>query len=84
MKAVQGDTGHAQLKMVTDVYSHIIDEDRRNNATLFEKAFYKQEEKQPESMPENDSAKLMELLESSPELATKLLQLLSVPSPVRA
>lgn len=38
MKAVQGDTGHAQLKMVTDVYSHIIDEDRRNNATLFEKA----------------------------------------------
>ena len=26
--------------MVTDVYSHIIDEDRRKNAELFEEAFY--------------------------------------------
>ena len=40
MKAVQGDTGHAQLKMVSDVYSHILDEDRRNNAAKFEEAFY--------------------------------------------
>ena len=28
MKSVQGDSGHAQVKMVADVYSHIIDEDR--------------------------------------------------------
>lgn len=28
MKSVQGDFGHAQLKMVADVYSHIIDDDR--------------------------------------------------------
>lgn len=40
MKAVQGDTGHAQLKMVSDVYSHILDEDRRLNADKFEKVFY--------------------------------------------
>ena len=32
MKSVQGDSGHAQVKMVADVYSHIIDEDRRLNA----------------------------------------------------
>ena len=42
MKAVQGDTGHAQLKMVSDVYSHILDEDRRLNADKFEKVFYQQ------------------------------------------
>lgn len=41
MKSVQGDTGHAQLKMVSDVYSHILDEDRRHNAEMFEEAFYK-------------------------------------------
>ena len=41
MKSVQGDTGHAQLKMVSDVYSHILDEDRRHNAEMFEDAFYK-------------------------------------------
>lgn len=28
MKSVQGDSGHAQVKMVADVYSHIIDDDR--------------------------------------------------------
>lgn len=26
--------------MVTDQYSHILDDDRKNNAALFEKAFY--------------------------------------------
>lgn len=39
MKAVQGDSGHAQMKMVADVYSHIIDEDRCINAQRFEDAF---------------------------------------------
>lgn len=29
IKAVQGDSGHSQINMVTDVYSHIIDDDRR-------------------------------------------------------
>lgn len=40
MKSVQGDSGHAQLDMITDVYSHIIDEDRRYNAQKFEEQFY--------------------------------------------
>ena len=40
MKAVQGDSGHAQASMVTEVYSHILDDDRKNNARLFEEAFY--------------------------------------------
>lgn len=34
IKAVQGDSGHSQVKMVTDVYSHILDEDRKANAML--------------------------------------------------
>ena len=33
--------------MVTDVYSHIIDEDRRKNAELFEEAFYKRKNLNP-------------------------------------
>ncbi|NJE40365.1 site-specific integrase [Faecalicoccus pleomorphus] len=40
MKAVQGDSGHAQMDMIADVYSHIIDEDRRFNAQKFEEQFY--------------------------------------------
>ena len=42
IKSVQGDSGHAQVKMVTDVYSHILDEDRRLNAQRFEETFYQQ------------------------------------------
>ena len=40
MKSVQGDSGHAQAKMVTDQYSHILDEYRRLNAQRFEEEFY--------------------------------------------
>lgn len=40
MKSVQGDSGHARMDMVVDVYSHIIDEDRRYNAQKFEEEFY--------------------------------------------
>ena len=32
IKSVQGDSGHAQAKMVTDQYSHILDENRKENA----------------------------------------------------
>ena len=40
IKATQGDTGHAQPDMVTEVYSHILDEDRKINAQRFEAGFY--------------------------------------------
>ena len=43
IKATQGDTGHAQADMVMDVYSHILDEDRKVNAQKFNSEFYKQE-----------------------------------------
>ena len=48
IKAVQGDSGHAQVNMVTDVYSHIIDEDRKKNAALFEDAFYGRQNLDPQ------------------------------------
>ena len=40
MKSVQGDAGHARMDMITNVYSHIIDDDRRFNAQKFEEQFY--------------------------------------------
>lgn len=41
IKAVQGDSGHAQAKMVTDLYAHIVDEDRRKTAELLEENLFK-------------------------------------------
>lgn len=31
LQAVHGDSGHAQADMVTEVYGHIIDKNRRKN-----------------------------------------------------
>lgn len=41
IKATQGDTGHSQADMVTEVYSHILDEDRKINAQKLNDTFYK-------------------------------------------
>lgn len=62
MKSVQGDSGHARMDMVADVYSHIIDEDRRFNAQKFDEQFYKAkglrgvEEGKTAPMPKFESA----------------------------
>ena len=72
IKAVQGDSGHAQAKMVTDQYSHILDDDRKNNARLFEKAFY---QKQP-VVQKNDSNGAPEF---SPEQSSVMAKLLADP-----
>ena len=48
IKAVQGDSGHAQADMVTEVYRHIIDEDRRKNAERMENVFYNKENLNPD------------------------------------
>ena len=59
IKAVQGDSGHAQVNMVTDVYSHILDDDRRKNTELFEEAFYEKKNLDPQmhvQQEKNDSA----------------------------
>lgn len=74
MKSVQGDSGHAQVKMVADVYSHIIDDDRRVNAARMEEAFYSgrmapQQEVVPAPAEQPTTAE-----QSDQELLLKLLQ----------
>lgn len=40
LKTVQGDIGHAEADMVMEIYTRVIDEDRRNNAIKLENCFY--------------------------------------------
>ena len=40
IKSIQGDTGHSQVKMITDVYSHILDSERKKAAAQFDDSFY--------------------------------------------
>ena len=68
IKAVQGDSGHAQVKMVTDVYSHIIDEDRMKNAQKFEEVFYKKKTDEEGADTEGEIAELITKLAADPKL----------------
>ncbi len=85
IKAVQGDSGHAQVSMVTDVYSHILDDDRKKNAELFEEAFYEKKDLDPQmhpntaqntvAVPEGVDAELLAKVLSNPEMAALLSSL---------
>lgn len=85
IKAVQGDSGHAQVSMVTDVYSHILDDDRKKNAELFEEAFYEKKNLDPQmhpntaentvAVPEGIDPELLAKVLSNPEMAALLASL---------
>ena len=47
IKSVQGDSGLSQVNMVTGIYSHIIDEDRKKNVEIMEETFYKNRDVNP-------------------------------------
>ena len=76
---MQGDSGHAQAKMVVDVYAHIVDDDRRMNAQRFEETFNspkkedtgKEQEKAADSAQETDQELLLKLV-ANPEMAALL------------
>lgn len=85
LKATQGDTGHAEIDMITSIYAHILDEDRKINAQKFETAFYANPDLRSvrppavteKQEPELDLGDLMEKLQRSPELASALSALIS-------
>ena len=86
IKATQGDTGHAQASMVTEVYAHILDEERKINAQKFEVAFYANPDMRrveqelnppkPEPVPDLNLQSLLAQLQENPELARQLKALL--------
>lgn len=88
IKAVQGDNGHAQAAMVTEVYSHILDENRKINAQRFEVDFYAspdmrateaaiRQQEYPGSSPALPLDQLVEQLKNNPVLAKELAKQLA-------
>lgn len=87
IKAVQGDSGHAQADMVTEVYGHILDEDRKKNAQMMEMAFYNKENLNPDmhtqtqgqnksiNVPDGVDAELLMKVLGNPEMAALLTSL---------
>ena len=82
IKATQGDTGHAQIDMITDIYAHILDEDRKVNAQRFEEAFYANCDLRKITPPEEEKlapevTNIVQLLQDSPELTSMLSNLIA-------
>ena len=82
IKAVQGDTGHSQARMVTDVYAHTHDDVRRNLARKVEEDFFRagKEEKDNGSpstapkVPEDPSVFMAyQLIQENPNLASLII-----------
>lgn len=81
IKATQGDAGHAQPDMVTEVYAHILDEDHKVNAQRFEAGFYSRADlrgleqsfrMQTVQQPGMDIVQLLVQLQQNPALLTLL------------
>ena len=92
LKATQGDTGHAEIDMITSIYAHILDEDRKVNAQKFETAFYAKPDLRNVRPPEEpvksepatlDLQSLVEQLQKSPELASALAALIAAQAPAK-
>ena len=71
IKAVQGDTGHASPKMVTEQYSRIRDLDRMRLAGLMEEAYFGEKQAVPQTTPDEDAA--LSMLRENPEVLKLLL-----------
>ena len=49
LKAVQGDSGHAQVEMITELYGHILEHNRITNAKRMDEAFFQTRDNKGES-----------------------------------
>lgn len=72
---MQGDTGHAQSRMVTDLYAHIDHEDRRQFAQTLERQFFQRKNASGDESAETAAA--VRLLQNNPEMAKLIIGILN-------
>ena len=77
IKAVQGDTGHAEAAMITERYAHVLDDDRRVNAEKFEEMFYQDKDDGESKSDAEEVAFVIKKLKESPELLKLLKNLIT-------
>lgn len=73
IKAVQGDTGHAEARMVTDTYAHSFDADRKLIAQEMDSGFFSKVGEEKNEAGEDLMAQLAALVRSNPALVKELL-----------
>ena len=73
IKAVQGDTGHSQSRMVTDVYAEVFDDDRKRLASKMDTVLFSASNSETEP---DIRAAMRKLQASSPEKQKAILALI--------
>ena len=76
IKAVQGDTGHAQARMVTDIYAHTYTEDRRHLAQKMDQEFFRGCKQQPApdiKAADDEAAQALRLLQENPAMVKLII-----------
>lgn len=73
---MQGDTGHAEARMITDTYAHSFDEDRKLIAQEMDSGFFSKVDNEQESndLDDNTLEKLKLIIKQQPELVNDLLK----------
>ncbi len=77
IKAVQGDTGHAQADMVTNCYARTNNTKRKQLARLVEQQFFDAMNGSNKPPANDKTTKIVELLKEKPEMADTFLTLLT-------
>ena len=73
IKAVQGDTGHSQSRMVTDLYAHTHNEDRRRLAQKVEEDFFQKRPSETKKAAANETDLAYRLLQENPDIAKLII-----------
>ena len=74
IKAVQGDTGHAEARMVTDTYAHGFDADRKLIAQEMDSGFFAKVGAESKKTETDETLEMLKkLMNEHPELVSELL-----------
>jgi len=73
IKAVQGDTGHAQAKMVTELYAHTHNEDRQRLARKVEEDFFMKRKGVNKNTADDEATAAYQLLQNNPDIAKLII-----------
>ena len=73
IKAVQGDTGHAQARMVTDLYAHTHNEDRRRLAQKVDEDFFQKRPSEAKKAAAHEADLAYQLLQDNPDIAKLII-----------
>lgn len=73
IKAVQGDTGYTQARMVTDFYTHTHNEDRRRLAQEVDEDFFQKRPSEAQKAAANEADLAYQLLQDNPDIAKLII-----------